>query len=70
MCHNADSADAKIGPGLGGLFERGTLSSTGGPATREAVASQILSPVGTMPSFEGRLSPRETADVVAYIETL
>ena len=70
MCHNSDSDARKVGPGLGGLFARESLLSSGRPPTSENVASQITEPVGTMPSFASRLSSQELADIVAYLETL
>jgi mono/diheme cytochrome c family protein len=69
-CHYADRGDSKIGPGLAGLLSRGTLSSTGMPATVESVRAQILDPVGAMPSFAARLSDEELRDLLAYVATL
>jgi cytochrome c len=69
-CHNPDSEEPKIGPGLAGLFARERLLSSNRPPTPENVASQILDSVGTMPSFESRLSQQEIADLVAYLKTL
>ncbi len=69
-CHNADSEDHKIGPGLAGLLERGALPSSGRPANRENVARQLVDPVGTMPSFGSRLARDELADLVEYLAGL
>ncbi len=70
MCHDADSTDPRIGPGLAGLFGRESLRGGGRPVTPESVASQIVAPVGTMPSFESRLAEQEIAAVVEYLKTL
>jgi cytochrome c2 len=69
-CHAADSEEPVVGPGLKGLFDRERLPVSGRLVTRESVHDQIVSPVGTMPSFEGILSDREVDDVIAYLETL
>ena len=70
MCHFADSAEAKTGPGLGGLFSRDRLTSSGRPVTRDSVRGQIEAPVASMPSFKSRLSRDELIDLLAYLETL
>ena len=70
MCHFADSTEAKTGPGLGGLFARDRLASSGRPVTRAAVRGQIEAPVGSMPSFTSRLSQDELSDLLVYLETL
>jgi len=69
-CHNADSDETKIGPGLAGLFGRDALKVGGKPVTRENVRGQITAPAEAMPSFEGYLSGNELDDLVAYLETL
>jgi mono/diheme cytochrome c family protein len=69
-CHNADSAAAKIGPGLAGLFGREKLGASGKPVTLENVRAQIVDPAGTMPSFGSYLSDGEIDDLVAYLGTL
>jgi mono/diheme cytochrome c family protein len=69
-CHLADSDAHKVGPGLGGLWERGVLASSGEPVSEQAVRGIILNPAGTMPSFTGKLNEQELADLLAYLETL
>ena len=69
-CHNSDSQERKVGPGLAGLFDRDALTAGGKPVTRENVRGQILTPAGTMPSFGGFLSDEQLSGVVAYLETL
>jgi mono/diheme cytochrome c family protein len=69
-CHNSDSTESKIGPGLAGLFERAELPSSGKPVTRENVRAQIVTPVGNMPSFQSYISDKGLTDLLAYIETL
>ena len=69
-CHNSDSTESKIGPGLAGLFERAELPSSGRPVTRENVRAQIVTPLGNMPSFQSYISDEGLTDLLAYIETL
>jgi len=69
-CHDANSTESRIGPGLAGLFGRAELPSSGKPVTRENVRAQIVSPVGNMPSFRSYLSDEGLTDLLAYIETL
>ncbi len=69
-CHDANSTESKIGPGLAGLFERAELPSSGKPVTRENVRAQIVTPFGNMPSFQSYISDEGLTDLLAYIETL
>lgn len=69
-CHSLESGEEGIGPSLAGLFHRGSLASSGRAVTRASVAEQILEPAGSMPSFKGRLTDDEVADIVAYLEGL
>ena len=68
-CHDADSQEARGGPGLKGLLAADTLPFSAKPATEENVRQQLLRPAGRMPAFAS-LSERETADLVAYLKTL
>ena len=69
-CHNADSTESGIGPGLAGLFDRAELPLSGKPVTRESVRAQIITPMGSMPSFQSYISDEGLSDLLAYIETL
>ena len=69
-CHDADSTESRIGPGLAGLFGRPELPSSGKPVTRENVRTQIVTPMGNMPSFQSYISNEGLTDLLAYIETL
>jgi cytochrome c len=68
-CHYADKEDAKLGPGLKGLFQKDLLPASGRKATEENVRRQMSEPFRTMPSF-GSLNAQEFADLVAYMRTL
>jgi cytochrome c len=69
VCHDAESTDAKIGPGLKGLFKNAKLPS--GKATSDAnVLAQINAGGNGMPAYKDILSDAEKADLLAYLKTL
>jgi len=68
-CHFPDREEAKFGPGLADLLNKERLPSSGRPATRENVKSQILKPYQSMPAFTD-LSEEEIADLLAYLGSL
>jgi cytochrome c len=70
MCHNDDSTDKKIGPGLKGLYTRGTFTTSGNKITDESVTAFIQAGSGMMPPFKDVLEPASLRDVVAYLKTL
>jgi mono/diheme cytochrome c family protein len=68
ICHNADSKEKKIGPGLQGLKD-GKLPS-GKDATYENILDNLNKGGGGMPAFEKLLTPEEKDHVIAYAMTL
>ena len=68
VCHNADSKDKKIGPGLAGIKD-GKLPS-GKDATDEVMTENLNKGGNGMPAFEKLLSDEEKADLIAYMKTL
>ncbi|SHE42629.1 Cytochrome c2 [Desulfacinum infernum DSM 9756] len=50
-CHYSDKEETKIGPGLGGLAQRGILPSSKRSATVENIKAQLNTPYGAMPAF-------------------
>ena len=70
MCHNADSTDVKIGPGLKGFYQRGTFTSDNSKVTDESVTKFIQSGKGMMPPFKDVLDADKLKDVVEYVKTL
>jgi mono/diheme cytochrome c family protein len=70
VCHNAESEETKVGPGLKGLFKKANLANKK-KVTDANVVDMINkgSPVG-MPAFEDQLSDQERANVLAYLKTL
>jgi cytochrome c len=70
VCHNSDSTDTKIGPGLKGLFKKKTLSTTGKPVNDANVREKIDEGGNGMPAYKDILSDEEKANVIAYLKTL
>jgi cytochrome c len=68
-CHYADREDAKTGPGLKGLFQKGLLPASGRRATEPNIRQQLKEPFRSMPAF-GSLSAQELSDLIAYLRTL
>ena len=69
VCHNADSDEKKIGPGLKGLFKKDKL--TNGKAPTEAnVKAKVEEGGNGMPAYKDILSDQEKADLLAYLKTL
>lgn len=69
VCHNADSTETKIGPGLKGLFKHDKLAN-GKPVTEANVRAQINDGGNGMPSYKDILSDQEKDNVIAYLKTL
>ena len=69
ICHNADSGEKKIGPGLKGLFKKDKLAN--GKKTNEANVRAVVDEGGSgMPQYKEALTDREKDDLVAYLKTL
>lgn len=68
-CHLTSSREAKLGPGLKGLFEQERLASTGAPLTEEAVRRQITNPAKLMPPFAS-FTPAQMDALMAYLKSL
>src|SRR5690349_12036743 len=69
VCHNSDSTEVKMGPGLKGLFKRGKMAS-GKPVNDANVMNQIEQGGNGMPAYKDLLSAEEKANVLAYLKTL
>jgi mono/diheme cytochrome c family protein len=67
-CHNADSTEAKDGPGLKGVKD-GKLPS-GKAATRDTILDLINKGSDAMPAFKETLTNQQKENVVAYVLTL
>ncbi|HYM11923.1 MAG TPA: cytochrome c [Bryobacterales bacterium] len=68
VCHNPDSKDKKIGPGLQGVKD-GKLPS-GKDATHDTILQNVNNGGNGMPAFKELLTDEEKEDVVAYVLTL
>lgn len=69
VCHNADNADKKIGPGLKGLFKKDKLVNGKAP-TEANVKAKIDEGGNGMPAYKDILSDQEKDDLIAYLKTL
>ena len=69
VCHNADSTEKKMGPGLKGLFSKDKLTN-GQKPTEANVRAKIDKGGNGMPEYKDTLSDDEKADLIAYLKTL
>lgn len=69
VCHNADSTEKKMGPGLKGLFKKDKMSNDKKP-TEANVRAKIDEGGNGMPPYKEMLSDTEKDDLVAYLKTL
>ena len=69
VCHNADSTEKKIGPGLKGLFKMDKLVN-GKPVNEANVRALINEGGNGMPAYKDILSDQEKDNVIAYLKTL
>ena len=70
VCHNADSTEKKMGPGLKGLFKQDKLASNGKKPTEANVRAKIDEGGNGMPQYKDILSDTEKDDLIAYLKTL
>ena len=68
VCHNPDSDEKKIGPGLKGV-KSGKLPS-GKDATYQVILEIVNTGGGGMPAYKELLTDEEKNDVIAYTLTL
>jgi cytochrome c2 len=69
VCHNADSAEKKMGPGLKGLFKNAKMANGKAP-TEANVKAKINEGGNGMPAYADMLTDQEKADLIAYLKTL
>jgi cytochrome c len=70
VCHNADSDEKKMGPGLKGLFKKDKLTSNGKKPTEANIRAKIDEGGNGMPAYKDMLSDQEKDDLIAYLKTL
>jgi cytochrome c len=69
VCHNSDSEERKMGPGLKGLSKRAKLVN--GEATSDTTIMNLVNTGGNgMPGFADLLTTAEKADVLAFLKSL
>jgi len=69
VCHNADSDEKKMGPGLKGLFKKDKLTNGKKPSDATVLA-KINEGGNGMPAYKDMLSDQEKDDLIAYLKTL
>jgi len=69
ICHNPDSDEKKMGPGLKGLFKRDKLFN-GKKPTEANIRARIDDGGNGMPAYKDMLSDQEKDDLIAYLKTL
>jgi cytochrome c len=69
VCHNADSEEKKMGPGLKGLFQKEKLTN-GKKPTEANIRTRVDEGGGGMPAYKDILSDQEKDDLIAYLKTL
>jgi cytochrome c len=70
VCHNSDSTEVKMGPGLKGLFKKDKMTSSGKPVTEANILGKINEGGNGMPAYKDILSDEEKANVIAFLKTL
>ena len=69
VCHNADSDEKKMGPGLKGLYKKDKLAN-GKKPTDASIRARIDEGGSGMPGYKDMLSDTEKDDLIAYLRTL
>jgi cytochrome c2 len=69
VCHNSDSEEKKMGPGLKGLFKKEKMTN-GKKPTEAAVRARVDEGGQGMPAYKDMLSDQEKDDLIAYLKTL
>jgi len=69
VCHNADTDEKKMGPGLKGLFKKDKLAN-GKKPTETNIRAQIDDGGNGMPPYKESLGDGEKDDLIAYLKTL
>ena len=69
VCHNADTTEKKMGPGLKGLFAREKMNN-GKKPTEANVREKVDEGSNGMPAYKEMLADDEKDDLIAYLKTL
>jgi len=69
VCHNSDSEEVKMGPGLKGVSKRAKLVN--GEALNDGSVMMLINAGGNgMPPFMDILTTGEKADILAFLKSL
>ena len=69
VCHNADTEEKKMGPGLKGIFQKEKMAN-GKKPTEANIRTRVDEGGGGMPAYKDMLSDQEKDDLIAYLKTL
>jgi cytochrome c len=69
VCHNPDSDEKKVGPGLKGFYKKDKMAN-GKKPTDASVRARIDEGGSGMPAYKDMLSDGEKDDLIAYLKTL
>lgn len=69
VCHNPDSAEKKMGPGLKGEFKKEKMVN-GKEPTDANVRALVNAGGNGMPAYNDMLTDAEKSDLIAYLKTL
>ena len=69
VCHNADSEEKKMGPGLKGLFKRDKMAD-GKKVSEANIRTRIDEGGNGMPGYKDTLDDQQKEDLIAYLKTL
>jgi cytochrome c2 len=74
VCHDAETRETKVGPGLKDLFHWPAHTLSDGTEHQqhnvEVIRKQIVEGGGTMDPVGASFSDQEIADLIAYLQTL
>ena len=70
VCHNADSDEKKMGPGLKGLFKKETFADGKTKVTEQSVRKKVDEGGNGMPAYAEMLDKGEKEHLLAYLKTL
>ena len=69
MCHDPNSTEMLVGPGLMGILKKQELPVSKRPAIPVNIIKQLKTPYNVMPSFPD-LSEEDIQNIIAYLNTL
>ena len=70
VCHNADSEEKKMGPGLKGLFKKATFADGKTKVSEETVRTKVNTGGNGMPAYQEVLTDEERDHLIAFLKTL